>query len=99
MVVESEVRGRNLQNIGNNPEKGWLPNPFGDEKITLRSYLNLFNFKANHRKTVVVDTDAGWTSKMEIEELPLSKLFVTILQRLGVETDSFGGYSGALSRV
>jgi len=50
------------QSVGNNPEKGWLPNPFGNEKITLRSYLNLFNFKANHRKTLVVDTDAGWKS-------------------------------------
>lgn len=48
------------QGIGNNPEKGWLPNPFGPEKITLRSYFDLFNFKANHRKTVVVDTDQGW---------------------------------------
>ncbi|MFV5490472.1 phospholipase D family protein [Acinetobacter sp. ASP199] len=48
------------QGIGNNPEKGWLPNPFGDEKITLRSYFNLLNFKANHRKTLVVDTDEGW---------------------------------------
>ena len=25
------------QDAGNNPEKGWLPNPFGKEKITLRS--------------------------------------------------------------
>ncbi|WP_288454109.1 phospholipase D family protein [uncultured Acinetobacter sp.] len=48
------------QDIGNNPEKGWLNNPFGKEKITVRSYLNLFNFKANHRKTIVVDTDEGW---------------------------------------
>lgn len=48
------------QDVGNNAEKGWLPNPFGAEKITLRSYLNLFNFKANHRKTLVVDTDQGW---------------------------------------
>lgn len=48
------------QGIQNNPEKGWLPNPFGDEKITLRSYLTLFNFKANHRKTVVVDSIDGW---------------------------------------
>ena len=48
------------QDIGNNPEKGWLNNPFGQEKITVRSYLNLFNFKANHRKTIVVDTDEGW---------------------------------------
>ncbi|MFW1807094.1 phospholipase D family protein [Acinetobacter ursingii] len=50
------------QDLGNNPEKGWLPNPFGKEKITLRSYLQLANFKANHRKTLVVDTDDGWKS-------------------------------------
>ena len=48
------------QDAGNNPEKGWLPNPFGKEKITLRSYFNLFNFRANHRKTLVVDTAQGW---------------------------------------
>jgi phosphatidylserine/phosphatidylglycerophosphate/cardiolipin synthase-like enzyme len=50
------------QNLGNNSEAGWLSNPFGDEKITLRSYLALFNFKANHRKTLVVDTAQGWKS-------------------------------------
>ena len=48
------------QGLGNNVEKGWLPNPFANEKITLRSYFNLFNFKANHRKTLVVDTAQGW---------------------------------------
>ena len=48
------------QNIQNNPEKGWLKNPFGSEKITLRSYAALLNFKANHRKTLVVDTVDGW---------------------------------------
>lgn len=50
------------QDLGNNPEKGWLSNPFGPEKITLRSYFQLANFKANHRKTLVVDTDEGWKS-------------------------------------
>lgn len=48
------------QTLGNNAEKGWLNNPFGEGKITLRSYLHLLNFKANHRKTLVVDTDQGW---------------------------------------
>lgn len=48
------------QGVGNNSEKGWLNNPFGQGKITLRSYLSLLNFKANHRKTVVVDTLEGW---------------------------------------
>jgi phosphatidylserine/phosphatidylglycerophosphate/cardiolipin synthase-like enzyme len=36
----------------------WLPNIInsGGDKVTLRSLLNLANFKANHRKLVVADT-------------------------------------------
>ncbi|ANF81089.1 phospholipase [Acinetobacter sp. NCu2D-2] len=48
------------QGVENNAESGWLPNPVGEGKVTLRSYLHLINFKANHRKTVVVDTNEGW---------------------------------------
>lgn len=48
------------QGLSNNAEKGWLPNPFSSEKITLRSYLNLFNFKANHRKVIIADSVDGW---------------------------------------
>ena len=48
------------QGIQNNPQGGWLPNPVGEGKVTLRSYFNLANFKANHRKTLVVDTPDGW---------------------------------------
>lgn len=48
------------QTLGNNAQGGWLPNPFGTGKVTLRSYLDLLNFKANHRKTLVVDTLDGW---------------------------------------
>lgn len=48
------------QGVGNNPNSGWIANPLGNGKVTLRSYLHLFNFKANHRKTLVVDTDQGW---------------------------------------
>ena len=44
-------------------------------------------------------TDAGWRGKIEAEELPLARLFVTVLQRLGVETQSFGGSKGTLSGV
>jgi hypothetical protein len=46
-----------------------------------------------------IDSDAGYNSKVEAEELPLSNLFVTVLQRLGVETDTFGGCKGTLERV
>ncbi|MDT8409659.1 MAG: phospholipase D family protein [Wenzhouxiangellaceae bacterium] len=47
--------------FGNSSRGGWLPNPVGDQKITLRSVLRLLNFKANHRKTLVVDSGPGWT--------------------------------------
>lgn len=33
------------QDLGNNPNRGWLNNPFGEQKITLRSYLSLFNLR------------------------------------------------------
>ena len=32
-----------------------LPNPMAGDPVPLRSYLDLLNFKANHRKTVIAD--------------------------------------------
>ena len=40
---------------------GWLPNPVGEQSIPLLSVFELLNFKANHRKTLVVDSPGGWT--------------------------------------
>ncbi len=62
-------------------------------------YLKFGKGNEDNQAGAGIDSDAGWTGKMEVEELPLAKLFVTVLQRLGVETDTFGGYSGTLSRV
>lgn len=45
---------------GNNDQAGWLPNPLGGEPVTLRSYLALLNFKANHRKTLISDYGDNW---------------------------------------
>jgi phosphatidylserine/phosphatidylglycerophosphate/cardiolipin synthase-like enzyme len=45
--------------LGNSAQMGWLPNPVGENKVSLRSYLSLLNFKANHRKTLVVDEGQG----------------------------------------
>lgn len=44
--------------------KGWLPNPISSDapKVTLRSYLLLFNVKANHRKVVATEKAAIITS-------------------------------------
>jgi hypothetical protein len=62
-------------------------------------YLKFGKGNDDNQAGAGIDSDAGWTGKIEVEELPLSNLFVTILQRLGVETDTFGGCSGTLSRV
>lgn len=48
--------------LGNAPDGGWLPNPFGTGKVSLRSYLALLNFRANHRKTLVVDAGEDWAA-------------------------------------
>lgn len=51
------------QNVGNNASGGWLVSPFNaQDKVTLRSYLHLLNFKANHRKVMIVDSEQGWQS-------------------------------------
>lgn len=46
---------------GNSPPGGWLPNPFASDgsEITLRSWLALLNFKANHRKVIIADRADG----------------------------------------
>jgi phosphatidylserine/phosphatidylglycerophosphate/cardiolipin synthase-like enzyme len=45
--------------MGNSASDGWLPNALGEQPVTLRSYLALPNFKANHRKTLVTDSAEG----------------------------------------
>ncbi|HRR32573.1 MAG TPA: phospholipase D-like domain-containing protein [Kiritimatiellia bacterium] len=44
---------------GNSPRGGWVSNPFGGEPVTVRSWLALLNFKANHRKVVIADDGSG----------------------------------------
>lgn len=53
-------RLENLETAG----RGWMPNPFSPDspKVTLRSYLRLLNFKANHRKVVITENEALVTS-------------------------------------
>lgn len=50
-----------IQWWGNTPDRGVMPNPFDDgpERITVRSWLALINFKANHRKVVIADHVTG----------------------------------------
>lgn len=46
--------------FGNSPDSGWLPSLLSEQKVTLRSYLTLLNFKANHRKVLIVDEGLRW---------------------------------------
>lgn len=62
-------------------------------------YLKLGKGNEDNQAGAGIDTDAGWQADIEVEEEPLAKLFVTLLQRFGVETDSFAGTTGTLNRV
>ncbi len=62
-------------------------------------YLKFGKGNEDNQAGAGIVTDAGWRGKIEVEELPLAQLFVTILQRFGVETNSFAGYSGTLNKV
>jgi phosphatidylserine/phosphatidylglycerophosphate/cardiolipin synthase-like enzyme len=57
----SAVWRTGIQWWGNSTRGGWLPNPFASDAhpITLRSWLSLLNFKANHRKLIVTDRADG----------------------------------------
>lgn len=51
-----------FQWFGNSDTEGWLPNPLDAKspKLGVRTYLKMFNYKANHRKVAVTDfTKAG----------------------------------------
>lgn len=52
-----------LQWWGNN-NKGWLPHPFSSEspEVSLRSYFRFLNFKANHRKVFLADSEDSFVS-------------------------------------
>jgi len=62
-------------------------------------YLKFGKGNEDNQAGAGIVSDVGWRGKIENEELPLAQLFVTILQRLGVETESFAGYSGTLTKV
>ena len=62
-------------------------------------YLKFGKGNEDNQAGAGIVSDKGWRGEVEVEEVPLSQLFVTVLQRLGVETEAFGGFTGALDRV
>jgi phosphatidylserine/phosphatidylglycerophosphate/cardiolipin synthase-like enzyme len=53
-----------IQWFGNSDEGGIFKHPFSENEpgVTLRSYLSLLNYKANHRKVVLADNKGTWTT-------------------------------------
>lgn len=63
-------------------------------------YLKFGRGNEDNQAGAGIDTDAaGWEDEVRVEEEPLALLFITLLQRFGIETDSFAGITGTLNRV
>lgn len=62
-------------------------------------YLKFGTGNEDNQAGAGITTDSGWQSQVKVEEEPLAALFVTILQRMGIDADSFAGHSGTLARV
>ena len=56
-------------------------------------------YNTSNQATSGIANDSGWRAEMSGTELPLSNLYLTMLHKLGVETDSFGGSTEPLSEV
>jgi len=57
--IYSSVWRTFIQWFGNSSDGGFVRHPFSntEKSVTLRSYFNLLNFKANHRKVLVADNN------------------------------------------
>lgn len=62
-------------------------------------YLKFGKGNEDNQAGAGIDTDAGWQGEMQVEEEPLALLFISLLQRFGVETDAFAGVNGTLNRI
>ena len=56
-------------------------------------------YNSSNQATSGIANDSGWQAEMRDAELPLSNLYLTMLHKLGVETESFGGSTEPLSEV
>ena len=62
-------------------------------------YLKFGKGNEDNQANAGIAEDTAWQNDPDHHELPLAHLFVTILKRMGVETNEFAGYKGALDRV
>ena len=74
----------------------------GQRQLSNKVYLwngRQFGTDEDNSSSSGISSDKGWRSNVSDEERPLSDLYLTMLQRLGVETDSFGGSKTTVSET
>lgn len=86
--------------------KGWLPNPFaeGAPPLTIRSYFELFNVKANHRKALMTENSGLITSANPHNESGFAsnigfKVKGDILTDMMVAEQAIIDYSGGETKI
>ena len=62
-------------------------------------YLKYGQGNEKNQSTSGISSDSGWQGEMRYTELPLSNLYLTMLHKLGVGVDHFGGSHETLSEV
>ena len=73
----------------------------GGKKMGYRhgQYLKFGQGNEDHQLGAGIRTDAGWRGEMTWEEEPLSNLYLTMLNKFGIETDNFAGATRTLDEV
>lgn len=62
-------------------------------------YLKFAKGDQDNQAYAGIDDDSGWQSNLDHHEIPLGHLFVTVLNRMGIEAHEFAGCKGGLDRV
>ncbi len=62
-------------------------------------YLKFGTGNEDNQADAGISTDVGWRNEADYEELPTSNLYLSMLHKLGVETESFGGSTGTLAGI
>jgi len=62
-------------------------------------YLKFGTGNEDNQAYAGIAEDTVWQKDPDHHELPLAHLFVTILKRMGIETNEFASYTGALERI
>ena len=74
---------------------------FGGKNMGFKhgQYIRYGEGNDKNQATSGIANDSGWQAEMRYTELPLSNLYLSMLHKLGVEANSFGGSTESLREV